>query len=37
MAVAQCVKELAFLLQWLRSLLWHGLDPWPKNFHMPWV
>ena len=19
---------------WLGSLLWHGLDPWPKNFHM---
>ena len=19
------------------SLLWHGFDPWPWNFHMPWV
>ena len=21
-------------LQWLRSLLWHGFDPWPGNFCM---
>ena len=21
-------------LQWLRSLLWHGFDPWPGNVHM---
>ena len=19
------------------SLLWHGFDLWPRNFHMPWV
>ena len=19
------------------SLLWHGFDPWPGNFRMPWV
>ena len=25
------VKNLAL------SLLWCGLDPWPGNFHMPWV
>ena len=24
-------------LQWLGLLLWHGFDPWPKNFHMPWL
>ena len=23
-------------LLWLRSLLWHGLDPWPGNLHMLW-
>ena len=22
---------------WLRSLLWHGFSPWPRNFCMPWV
>ena len=21
----------------VRSLLWCGLNPWPRNFHMPWV
>ena len=25
------VKDSALLL------LWHGFDPWPGNFHMPWV
>ena len=25
------VKDLVLLL------LWHGFDPWPGNFHMPWV
>ena len=24
-------------LQQLASLLWHGFDPWPRNFHMSWV
>ena len=19
------------------SLLWYGFDPWPENFHRPWV
>ena len=19
------------------SLQWYGFDPWPRNFHMPWV
>ena len=25
------------LVKWLESLLWHGFDPWPENFHMPRV
>ena len=35
--VAQQVKDLALSLLWLRSLLRHGLDPWPRSFCMPWV
>ena len=31
------VKDLLLELQWLRLLLWRGLDPWSKNFHMPWM
>ena len=30
--VAQWVKDLALSLLWLRSLLWHRLDPWPREF-----
>ena len=30
------VKDPLSLL-WLESLLWHGFDPWPRNFCMPWV
>ena len=29
--VAQQVEDLAL------SLLWHGFDPWPQNFHIPWL
>ena len=29
------------LTQWVKdlvlSLLWHGFEHWPGNFHMPWV
>ena len=32
--VVQWVKELASSLQGLGLLLWHGLDPWPRNFCM---
>ena len=32
---AQWVKDPALSLLWLGSVLWHGLDPWPRNFHMP--
>ena len=31
------VKDLALLLQWLGSLLWHGFTSWPKYFNMPQV
>ena len=34
--VVRRVNDLVSL-QWLRSLLWHGFDPWPANFHMLWV
>ena len=29
------VKDLAFSLLWLRSLLWLGFKHWPGNFCMP--
>ena len=32
--LAQWIKDLALSLQQLRSLLWHGFNPWPENFHM---
>ena len=33
--VAQWVKDLALSLEWLlKWLLWHGFDPWPRNFYM---
>ena len=35
--MAQQVKDPAMSLQQLRLLLWFGFDPWPGNFHMPWV
>ena len=35
--MAQRVKDLVLSLLWLRSLLGRGFDPWPRNFHMPWV
>ena len=31
--MAQWVKDLALSLQWLRSLLGCGFDPWSRNFH----
>ena len=34
--VAQWVKDPVSLL-WLGLLLWHGSDPWPGNFCMPWA
>ena len=35
--VAQRVKDPRLSLLWLRSLQWHGFDPWPGNFCMPWA
>ena len=26
----------ALSMQQPRPLLWHGFNPWPRNFHMPW-
>ena len=34
--VAQQVRGQALSLLRLMSLLWFGIDPWPRNFHMPW-
>ena len=35
--VAQQVRNPALSLLQLGLLLWCGFDPWPRNFHMPWV
>ena len=35
--MVQQVKDLVLSPQQLGSLLWHGFDLWPRNFHMPWV
>ena len=35
--VVQQVKDPALLLQHPGLLLWHGFDPWPRNFHVPGV
>ena len=35
--MAQWVKDPTLSKQWLRLLLWHGLDLHPGNFHIPWV
>ena len=35
--VAQWVKEPALSLPWLWLQLWHGFDPWPRNFCMLWI
>ena len=32
--VAQHVKDLALSLPWLRLLLQHRFNPWPRNVHM---
>ena len=33
----QGAKDMVLSLPRLGSLLWHGFDPWPGNFHMPRV
>ena len=35
--MAQQVKDLVLSLQQLGLLLWYRFDPWPGNFHMPWL
>ena len=35
--MAQCIKDPALSLLWLRSLLWCGFRPLPGNFHVLWV
>lgn len=35
--VAQGVKDPELSLLWLRLLSWHGFNPWPGDFHVPWV
>ena len=35
--VAQGVKDPVLSLLWLRLLSWHGFNPWPGDFHMPWM
>ena len=32
--MAKLVNDLAFLLPWLRLLLWHRFNPWPRKFHI---
>ena len=32
--MAQQIKGLVASLQWFGSLLGHGFNPWPGNFHM---
>ena len=34
--VAQWVKDPTLSLPWL-CLLWHGFEPWPGTFCMPWA
>ena len=31
--MAPWVKDPGLSLLWLRSLLWHGFDPWPGTSH----
>lgn len=33
-AVVQWVQNPSLSLQWVRLLLWHGFDPWPRHFCM---
>ena len=35
--VAQGVKDPALSRKRLRSLLWHGFDPWTGNLYILWV
>ena len=35
--MAQRIKDLASSLLGLGLQLWHGINPWPVNFCMPWA
>ena len=35
--VVQWVKDLALPQLWYRWHPWLGFNPWPRNFHLPWV
>ena len=35
--MVQQVKDPVLSLQQLGSLLWHGFNPWRRNFCPPWV
>ena len=35
--VAQWIKDPALSLQWLKLLLWHGFDLWPRDFCKLWL
>ena len=35
--MTQWIKDLTLSLLWLRLLLWRRFNPWPRNFHTPWV
>ena len=35
--VVHWAEDLASLLLWLGSLLWHRFDPWPGNLHRLWA
>ena len=32
--MAQKVKDPGLSVQWFKSMLWLGFDPWPRNFHL---
>ena len=34
--VVQQAMDPVLSLQWLGLLLWCGLNPWPRNFRIPW-
>ena len=34
---AQCIKDLLLLQLWHRLQFWLRFDPWPGNFHRPWM
>ena len=36
-AVVQRVKDLALHQLWHSLQFWLAFDPWPENFHTPWV